>query len=260
METSAEVEKAAVEASVVATDAEAAQDETREAGTLARQANGLSEEYRPGPEGQSNGVDNGQVVPSEEAKPPEVESEAGEAKNTESDATKDQGEPLGSRALTTPEGPAPGAEATADFAAPTGTTTAAAKVVENGSEPSLAEAQEHQHLPVTERRKVKRLEIFVGGLPAEATEEDVKRIFGRAGQIAEVRLSRDSATGKSRGYCFVRYTTEAAAGRALNELERAQVGFYLRQGFFGLSSPLSGHRASFCRQVLLWLPGPFLAG
>ncbi|CAI5462637.1 unnamed protein product [Closterium sp. Yama58-4] len=67
------------------------------------------------------------------------------------------------------------------------------------------------------------MEVFVGGLDKDASEEDVKRVFGRVGQIAHVRLPRDAATGRNKGYCFVQYATEGAARRAAAELDRIVV-------------------------------------
>ncbi|CAI6004777.1 unnamed protein product [Closterium sp. NIES-65] len=77
--------------------------------------------------------------------------------------------------------------------------------------------------PMTERKREKQMEVFVGGLDKDASEEDVKRVFGRVGQIAHVRLPRDSATGRNKGYCFVQYATEGAARRAASELDRILV-------------------------------------
>ncbi|GJP39662.1 hypothetical protein CLOM_g24010 [Closterium sp. NIES-68] len=77
--------------------------------------------------------------------------------------------------------------------------------------------------PMSARKRAKRAEVFVGGLDKGATEDDVKRVFGRAGQIAHVRLPRDAATGRNKGYCFVQYASDAAARRAAAELDRILV-------------------------------------
>jgi len=57
----------------------------------------------PEPEGQANGVADGQQADLEEAQPLEAPSETGEPKKPEPDITTEQGEPLNADAGTTPE-------------------------------------------------------------------------------------------------------------------------------------------------------------
>ncbi|XP_031475219.1 heterogeneous nuclear ribonucleoprotein Q-like [Nymphaea colorata] len=76
---------------------------------------------------------------------------------------------------------------------------------------------------VAERRKKRRTEIFIGGLDKEAKEEDIRKVFEKAGEIVEVRLIKNSQTGKNKGYAFLRYAKPDEAQRAINELARAEV-------------------------------------
>jgi RNA recognition motif-containing protein len=45
--------------------------------------------------------------------------------------------------------------------------------------------------------------LYVGNLPFNATEADVKALFGRHGQVDSVKLINDRETGKARGFGFV---------------------------------------------------------
>jgi RNA recognition motif-containing protein len=45
--------------------------------------------------------------------------------------------------------------------------------------------------------------LYVGNLPFNATEADVKALFERHGQVVSVKLINDRETGKPRGFGFV---------------------------------------------------------
>lgn len=80
------------------------------------------------------------------------------------------------------------------------------------------DAEAQQSLPLSERRKHKRLEIYVGGLDKDTTEEELKSLFEKAGEVVQVRLMRNPQTGKNKGYAFIRYASAAMAKRAAEEL------------------------------------------
>lgn len=100
---------------------------------------------------------------------------------------------------------------------------------EEGGEDEYAadDAEEHLELqelpPISERQKRKKLEIFVGGLDKEATEEDLRKVFEQAGEIVEVRLMMNPHTGKNKGYAFIRYANAEQAKLAVKELARPEV-------------------------------------
>ncbi|MFI4914031.1 MAG: RNA recognition motif domain-containing protein [Steroidobacterales bacterium] len=60
--------------------------------------------------------------------------------------------------------------------------------------------------------------IYVGNLPFNATEQDVRALFERHGRVDSVKLINDRESGKPRGFGFVDMTgSEAqAAIAALN--------------------------------------------
>jgi RNA recognition motif-containing protein len=45
--------------------------------------------------------------------------------------------------------------------------------------------------------------LYVGNLPWTVTEDELAQAFSRIGQVGEVRIIADQATGRSRGYGFV---------------------------------------------------------
>ncbi|KHE92628.1 MAG: RNA-binding protein [Candidatus Scalindua rubra] len=64
------------------------------------------------------------------------------------------------------------------------------------------------------------MEIYVGSLPYDVTEDDLKEAFTAFGAVSSVRLVSDKFSGKSKGFGFVEMpdNTEAdAAIAALNE-------------------------------------------
>ena len=47
------------------------------------------------------------------------------------------------------------------------------------------------------------LKLFVGNLPPETRESDIRSLFGEYGTVRSVDLAQDIFTGKSKGFCFV---------------------------------------------------------
>ncbi|XWS33378.1 hypothetical protein CRYUN_Cryun22dG0077000 [Craigia yunnanensis] len=60
--------------------------------------------------------------------------------------------------------------------------------------------------------------LFVGGLSYDTNETVLKNAFEKHGEIIEVRVICHHVSGKSRGYGFVRFASEAAADAALKEM------------------------------------------
>lgn len=65
--------------------------------------------------------------------------------------------------------------------------------------------------------------IYVGNLPYQAREGELRNIFERCGFVYRVRLIRDPKTRKSKGYAFIDMDPDGAA-RALEEMD----GFMLQ--------------------------------
>jgi cold-inducible RNA-binding protein len=67
--------------------------------------------------------------------------------------------------------------------------------------------------------------IFVGNLSFQTTEDALRTVFERYGEVQKVKLVTDRETGRARGFAFVEMTNEEAADRAIAELNgKAQDG------------------------------------
>ncbi len=60
--------------------------------------------------------------------------------------------------------------------------------------------------------------LYVGNLPYSASEDQLTELFSRAGKVDSVRVMRDMATGRARGFAFVEMGTDEEAQRAISEL------------------------------------------
>ena len=66
--------------------------------------------------------------------------------------------------------------------------------------------------------------LYVGNLPYETGEAELQELFARAGTVETVKVMRDMATGRARGFAFVEMSTEEEAQRAITELNAYQIG------------------------------------
>jgi RNA recognition motif-containing protein len=60
--------------------------------------------------------------------------------------------------------------------------------------------------------------IFVGNLSYEVTEEDLRSTFEQYGEVSSAAVIMDRATGRSRGFGFVEMPDKAAAQSAIQAL------------------------------------------
>ena len=60
--------------------------------------------------------------------------------------------------------------------------------------------------------------IFVGNLDFNASEEGVRSLFERYGQVNSARIMTDRETGRSRGFAFVEMENEGEADQAISAL------------------------------------------
>src|SRR5438876_10090323 len=66
--------------------------------------------------------------------------------------------------------------------------------------------------------------LYVGNLPYETGEAELQELFGRSGNVESVKVMRDMATGRARGFAFVEMSTDEEAQKAINELNEYQLG------------------------------------
>jgi len=62
------------------------------------------------------------------------------------------------------------------------------------------------------------MKIYVGNLPFSATEEQLKEAFSKFGEVSEVSIIKDKFSGRSKGFAFVTIEDDAAAKKAIKEL------------------------------------------
>jgi RNA recognition motif-containing protein len=65
--------------------------------------------------------------------------------------------------------------------------------------------------------------LYVGNLPYSTTDQDLSDLFGRAGAVESVRVMRDMATGRARGFAFVQMSTDDEAQRAISEFHQFEL-------------------------------------
>ena len=66
--------------------------------------------------------------------------------------------------------------------------------------------------------------LYVGNLPFQTTEDELQELFSQAGPVESVRVMRDMATGRARGFAFVEMTTDEAAEAAINQFNEKDFG------------------------------------
>jgi len=59
--------------------------------------------------------------------------------------------------------------------------------------------------------------LYVGNLPYKTTDEDLNALFSQAGAVDTVRVMRDMATGRARGFAFVDMATDEDAQKAISQ-------------------------------------------
>ena len=62
------------------------------------------------------------------------------------------------------------------------------------------------------------MNIYVGNLSYEVTEEDLQQAFEAFGQVESVNIIKDKFSGRSKGFGFVEMPDKANAQSAINEL------------------------------------------
>ena len=66
--------------------------------------------------------------------------------------------------------------------------------------------------------------LYVGNLPFSAGEAELQELFATAGAVDSVKVMRDMATGRARGFAFVEMATDEDAQKAIDKLHNAEFG------------------------------------
>ena len=67
------------------------------------------------------------------------------------------------------------------------------------------------------------MNIYVSNLSFNVQDEDLKEFFTEYGEVSSAKVITDKFTGKSRGFGFVEMPDDAAAQKAIAELDQASV-------------------------------------
>jgi RNA recognition motif-containing protein len=67
------------------------------------------------------------------------------------------------------------------------------------------------------------MNIYVGNLSFDATEEDVEHAFSQYGDVKTVNIVKDRDTGRSRGFGFVEMHDRQAGQEAIEGLNLKQI-------------------------------------
>ncbi len=62
------------------------------------------------------------------------------------------------------------------------------------------------------------MNIYVGNLPRETKEEDLRSTFGEFGEVESVTIIKDKYTGESRQFGFIVMPNQTQAEAAINDL------------------------------------------
>ena len=68
------------------------------------------------------------------------------------------------------------------------------------------------------------MNLYVGNLDYDTTEDDLRQAFAAYGQISSVKIIKDRDTFRSRGFGFVEIPNKAQAMQAIEELNGSQLG------------------------------------
>jgi RNA recognition motif-containing protein len=67
------------------------------------------------------------------------------------------------------------------------------------------------------------MNIYVGNLPREATEDDLRELFKSFGEITSITIIKDRATGEPRGFGFIEMPTNTEAQSAIAGLNSREL-------------------------------------
>jgi RNA recognition motif-containing protein len=67
------------------------------------------------------------------------------------------------------------------------------------------------------------IKLYVGNLPMEMSETELKDLFSEAGHVASAKIITDRQTGQPRGFAFVEMETKLEGQKAISMLNGRQV-------------------------------------
>lgn len=65
------------------------------------------------------------------------------------------------------------------------------------------------------------MNIYVGNLPYDSTEEEISQLFAEFGTVSSTNIIKDKTTGNSKGFGFVEMDDDTEGQKAIDELNGA---------------------------------------
>jgi len=65
--------------------------------------------------------------------------------------------------------------------------------------------------------------LYVGNLPFSVTNEELKKIFSKFGEIEEANVISDKYSGRSKGFGFVTFSKDEDADKAIKEMNGKEI-------------------------------------
>jgi RNA recognition motif-containing protein len=66
--------------------------------------------------------------------------------------------------------------------------------------------------------------LYVGNLPFQTTEEELRKLFEQHGTVSSVAVITDRETGRPRGFAFVEMSDVGGAATAISKLDGRELG------------------------------------
>lgn len=66
--------------------------------------------------------------------------------------------------------------------------------------------------------------LYVGGLPYQTTEEELKELFSEYGSVESATIINDKYSGRSKGFGFVEMVNDEEAQKAIDSLNGYKLG------------------------------------
>jgi len=71
-------------------------------------------------------------------------------------------------------------------------------------------------------KKRKKMQIYVGNMSYQTTEESITELFSKFGEVEKVTMIKDRETQRPKGFGFISMNDNAAATKAIEELNQQE--------------------------------------
>ncbi len=67
------------------------------------------------------------------------------------------------------------------------------------------------------------MNLYVSNLSFRTTDDELRKMFSRFGEVSSAKIITDRETGRSRGFGFVEMQSDDAANEAIDQLNQTEV-------------------------------------